>query len=140
MDDGSEANREQAEKCAGLGLEAASVGDVDKAIRLLTKALRLHDLGPRMRARLAQLERQRDGVPESPAGGEGERGGEGHSSGGRPAGAAAPAQGAAPRGGGGGTGPNPPVRRVPSGPAPRAPPRDPPPQRPFTPEQAESAK
>jgi DnaJ family protein B protein 12 len=57
----SEANKEQAEVCARRGLVALQSGDAATAARLLEKALRMHDLGPSIRASLDRAREMMDG-------------------------------------------------------------------------------
>lgn len=52
----SEINKEQAEQCAAKGIRAFNDGDAASAVRLLTKALRLYDLGEPIRRHLMRAE------------------------------------------------------------------------------------
>ena len=58
---GSEVNKEQAEACATRGQASLRAGDFDTAARLLAKAQRLHDLGPGVRAQLAEAQARATG-------------------------------------------------------------------------------
>jgi len=72
----SDANREQAERCAEMGLAAQRAGDLDKALRLMDKALRMCDLPAIRRARdrvVAAMEAAAGG-----GGGGDDGGGDGH--------------------------------------------------------------